>query len=194
MEKVDYPELSAIVLAAGKSTRMGQQKMLMPWGDTTVLGQVVRTLRTAGMGQIVLVMNPEIISKIDTQQLQIVINNNGEMLSSIQLGLQAQNELAQAALICLGDQPQVEEGSVRSICAAFQKGGSRLIVPSYQMRRGHPWLVGRTLWDEILEMNEDQSMREFMNTHSDEIQYVKVDSAGVLQDLDTPEDYLKYKP
>jgi molybdenum cofactor cytidylyltransferase len=115
------------------------------------------------------------------------------MLASVQRGLQAQKPSAQATLVCLGDQPQIEEGSVRSVCEAFVKSKSNLVVPSYQMRRGHPWLVARPLWEEILSL-EAASLRDFLNVHKNEIEYVNVDTPSILQDLDTPEDYLKYKP
>jgi molybdenum cofactor cytidylyltransferase len=107
--------------------------------------------------------------------------------------LQAQKPTAEATLICLGDQPQIEERSVRSVCEAFLKSESNLVVPSYQMRRGHPWLVARPLWQEILAMR-DQSMREFLNLHTQEIEYVNLNTPTILQDLDTFDDYLKYKP
>ncbi|NWF64222.1 MAG: nucleotidyltransferase family protein [Chloroflexi bacterium] len=186
-------EISAIILAAGKSTRMGRQKMLMPWGETTVLGKVIRTIQSAGINDILLVANETIADSITNLQLPLTINNDGGMLASLQAGLQAVKPSAQAALVCLGDQPQIEEGSVRSVCEAFQKSGARLVAPSYQMRRGHPWLLERSLWSEILLMRNG-SLREFLNAHTHEIEYVNVETPSILQDLDTPEDYLKYKP
>lgn len=186
-------DISAIILAAGKSKRMGQHKMLMPWGDTTVLEKVIQTLRSSEMEDIVLVTNIEISSTLKLHEERIVFNDDNEMLTSLQLGLRSQKPSAQAALICLGDQPQIEERSVRSVCEAFQKRNSDLVVPSYQMRRGHPWLAARPLWEEILAMQAG-SMREFLKAHTGEIEYVNVDTPTILQDLDTPEDYLKYKP
>lgn len=185
--------ISAIILAAGKSTRMGQQKMLMPWGSITVLEKVIQTVQAAEIEDIILVTSPEIASKFQDKYLQVVLNAEDEMLKSIQLGLQAQKESAEATLICLGDQPQMEEGSVRSVCEAFQKNAANLVVPSYQMRRGHPWLVERSLWSEILSM-QNGTMREFLDKHANQIQYVNLSTPTILQDLDTPEDYLKYKP
>jgi molybdenum cofactor cytidylyltransferase len=115
-------------------------------------------------------------------------------LSSIELGLTVKMCEASAALICLGDQPQIEERSVRSVCDAFLKTRSNLVVPSYQMQRGHPWLAARGIWDEILLMREPDTMRNFLKKHNKEIQYVECDTPTILQDLDTPDDYLKYKP
>lgn len=194
--------ISAIVLAAGKSMRMGAQKMLLPWGDTSVLGKVVQTLQNAEVNDIVIVANSTIAAQITTYQsfdsaqdkLSITVNNNGEMLASIQAGLRTQNPSAEATLICLGDQPQMQEGSVRAVCEAYAKSKSGLVVPSYQMRRGHPWLAARPLWDEMLAINEGQSMRHFLNAHAGEIEYVTLETPSILQDLDTPDDYLKYKP
>ncbi|HNB36033.1 MAG TPA: hypothetical protein PK414_07420, partial [Anaerolineales bacterium] len=81
-----------------------------------------------------------------------------------------------------------------SVCEAFHKSRSKLIFPSYQMRRGHPWLVARPLWNEILAVAAAQSPRDFLNSHASEIEYVTINTPTILQDIDTPEDYLKYKP
>ena len=186
-------EISAIILAAGKSTRMGRQKMLMPWGDTSVLGKVIHTLQDAGMEDIMLVTNSDIMPSVSHLPIRVMLNDDGDMLSSMKVGLRTQKPSAQATLVCLGDQPQMEEGSVRSVCEAFAKSRSNLVVPSYQMRRGHPWLVARPLWEEILGL-EAASLREFLNAHTNEIEYVNVETPTILQDIDTPEDYLKYKP
>jgi molybdenum cofactor cytidylyltransferase len=186
--------ISAVILAAGKSTRMGQQKLLLPWGNTTVLGKVIETLQAAGVEDITLVTNSTTAAQLTNHKLPITINNGGEMLESIQLGLQAQKPTTEAALICLGDQPQVEEKSARSVCDAFRENQSGIVVPSYQMRRGHPWLIAREFWDEVLQLRAPESMRDFLNARKNDIFYVDHDSPNILQDLDTPEDYLKYKP
>jgi len=101
---------------------------------------------------------------------------------------------AEAALICLGDQPQVEERSVRAVASRFVETRARLVVPSYRMRRGHPWLAARPLWDEILQMNPQQTPRDFLNRHASKIEYANVDTPSILSDLDTLEDYLKSRP
>ncbi len=218
--------ITAIVLAAGQSKRMGQPKMLLPWGETSVLGQVIETVQRAGVEHILVVTGgarvqvEEIVRRYAEGGRQDAISSRhnadyskGEMLSSLQAGLRALiqppsslrdtspifkenggGREGAAALICLGDQPQVQEGSVRAVVEAFEAGGSNLVVPSYQMRRGHPWLVARPLWDEILAMSPDKSPREFLNRHAGEIQYVNVDTPSILADLDTYEEYLKSRP
>jgi len=186
--------ISAIVLAAGRSTRMGAQKMLMSWGDTTVLGRVIATLRSAEVEEIILVTNSKIAGELTIDEVKIEINEEGAMLESLKAGLSAVKPSAEAVLICLGDQPQMEEGSVRSVSEAFLKSRANLVVPSYNMRRGHPWLAARVMWAEIKALESGKTLRDFLNLYASEIEYVKVASPAILQDLDTPEDYLKYKP
>jgi molybdenum cofactor cytidylyltransferase len=197
--------ISAIILAAGQSRRMGQPKLLLPWGNVTVIEQVISVFAKAGIEDILVITGgaqqriQEIILKCsENYPVRSVYNNNyhtREMLSSIQCGLRDLAESAvRAALIGLGDQPQVQEGSVRLVRQAFLQTESLLVVPSYQQRRGHPWLVARPLWDEILEMGPGQTPREFLTTHARDIHYVDTESTSILADLDTPEDYYAARP
>ncbi|HET7144963.1 MAG TPA: nucleotidyltransferase family protein [Anaerolineales bacterium] len=192
--------ISAIILAAGQSKRMGRSKMTLPWENITVLGKVIETIKQAGVGDILVVTGGEraqVETIVAEYKVRTVRNENfesEEMIASIQLGLRVQHAGSAAALICLGDQPQVEDSSVRSICEAFQKNNSLIVVPSYQNRRGHPWLIARELWKEVLGMRAPESMRDFLHKHNNDILYVVQESSNILQDLDTPEDYMKYKP
>lgn len=190
--------ITAIILAAGESKRMGEPKMLMPWGKSTVLQTVISTFQASGIKDILVVTGGarQQIETLIGKTVETVFNEDyqkGEMLSSIQLGLSVKMREASAALICLGDQPQVEERTVRSICNTFQLNKSQLVVPSYEMQRGHPWLVARPLWDEILTIKPPKTLRDFLKKHSREIHYVIADNPSVLADLDTPEDYAKNK-
>ncbi|MBA4380856.1 MAG: hypothetical protein C0393_09340, partial [Anaerolinea sp.] len=99
-----------------------------------------------------------------------------------------------ATLIVLGDQPQVQESLVQRICAAFTKTGQHLIMPSFQMRRGHPWLVARPLWPEILALHASQTPRDFINAHREDILYLPVETDSILMDVDTPDDHERLKP
>jgi molybdenum cofactor cytidylyltransferase len=192
--------ISAIILAAGQSKRMGQPKMLLPWGKSTVIEHVIHTFLNAGLEDVILITGgarEQIEVVIRRYPVRMIHNQDfetGEMSSSIRCGLQALPERAQAALIGLGDQPQIQENSVRSICEEYRKSQSSLIVPSFQMRRGHPWLIARPLWKEILELKQPESPRDFLIRHAGEIHYVLVDTPSVLADLDTPEDYRKSRP
>jgi molybdenum cofactor cytidylyltransferase len=179
---------------------MGQPKMLLPWGKLTVIEQVITIFLAAGVKDIVVVTGGtrELVETvIESYPVQKVYNTNyetGEMLSSLQLGLRALSDHVEATLIALGDQPQVQEGTVRLVCEAYRQSQSRLVVPSFQMRRGHPWLVARSLWNEILTLSPPESTRDFLNRHAANIRYVEVENSSILVDLDTPEDYKKTHP
>ena len=191
--------ITALILAAGQSKRMGQPKMLLPWGKTTVIEKVISTFKAGGVDDILIVTGG------DRNQIETLVGNaaqtiynpeyaEGEMLGSVQVGLTGLNPGTEAVLIGLGDQPQVQERSVRLVLEEYRKSRSALIVPSFQMRRGHPWLVAKPYWDEILAMRTPASMRNFLNEHGNDIHYIEINNDSILQDLDTPEDYLKSKP
>lgn len=198
-------KITAIILAAGKSTRMGSPKMLLPWGERTIIEHVVAVFAKAGVDDIVVVTGGahEPVEALIREcgksfPVRSVYNNdymNGDMLSSIQCGLQhIAEESVGAALIGLGDQPQVQEGSVHLLCEVYSQTQSPLVVPSFQMRRGHPWLVARALWKELIEMSPTQTPRDFLNAHAKDIHYVNLNTPSILADLDTPEDYRTSHP
>jgi len=200
-------EIAAVILAAGLSRRMGQPKMALPWGDTTVIGQVVRVLAEVGARPLVVVTGgaaelvgaalvaAPVLPRAATRAaptMTTVFNPdfaNGEMLASLQVGIRALPDSVEACLVALGDQPQIEVGVVKTILETYLQTGGTLWAPSFHMRRGHPWLIQRALWPDLLSMTSPATVRDFLNRHSAAIQYVAVDRDSILQDLDTPEDY-----
>ena len=185
-----------MILAAGLSRRMGRFKLTLPWRKTTVIGQVVATLETAGISKIIVVTGhraDDVRATLQPRIIHFVFNSHydtGEMLSSIQAGLAAlSSDLPPpAALLCLGDQPQMEVASVQAVLAAgAEDGWTRIVIPSYQMRAGHPILLPAWLWPEILACTG--TLRDVMACHRDRTRYLVVDTPSVLADLDAPEDY-----
>ena len=191
--------ITALILAAGQSKRMGQPKMLLPWGETNVLEKVIATFEAAGVEDILVVTGGarEQVEALVGKSAQTVFNPEfakGEMLSSVQAGLARLKPEVEATIIALGDQPLVQERSVQLVIEEYHRSGASIVVPSFQMRRGHPWLVARRHWDEILQMRSPESLRDFLNHYANEIHYVPINNNSILQDLDTPEDYRTSKP
>ena len=192
--------ISAIILAAGESKRMGQPKMLLPWGEGTVISHVITVFRNAGVEDVLVITGgarESIEDAISHYKVRAVYNKdfaNGEMLSSIQCGIRALLHQTQAVLIGLGDQPQVQERSVKMVCDVYAENKSNIVVPSYKMRRGHPWLIMRPLWDDLLNLEYPHTPRDFLKAHSENIQYVNINSPDILADLDTPEEYQRWQP
>jgi molybdenum cofactor cytidylyltransferase len=189
---------AAVVLAAGLSRRMGRFKLTLPWGGRTVIGQVVATLEAAGVEEIIAVTGHRadaVGAALAGTNAHLVHNPDyaaGEMLSSIQAGLRAVQLAceadAPAALLCLGDQPQMAAGTVRAVLAAGAEAGwQEVVIPSYRMRAGHPILLPRGLWPEIQACTG--TLRDVMAAQRDRTRFLVVDTPTVLADLDTPEDY-----
>jgi len=194
------PRIGAVVLSAGLSQRMGKPKMVLPWGDQTVIEKVISTLLATEVIEVVVVtggINEEIKAALSGRPVQIVFNPDyadGIMLNSLRVGLEALKQDLEAALIALGDNPQIEERTVEMIVNEYKNVQSRIIVPSYNMRRGHPWLVDKSLWHALAQWDINRTLRDFLNQYSEEIHYLNVDTPSVVMDLDTPEDYESQKP
>ena len=192
-------KVGAIVLAAGASRRMGQSKMLLPWSETTVVGKVVQTLLEVGIVEPVVVTGrsfDEIHTVLADYSVKWAHNpqfETSEMLQSLQIGVRQVSEKLDAFLVVLGDQPQIESSIVKAILTEYQLSALPILIPSFQHRRGHPWLVKKSLWPDLLALDERATLRQFLNAHAGEICYLNVDSDSVLMDLDTPEDYARYK-
>ncbi len=192
--------ISALILAAGESKRMGRPKMPLPWGANTVLGQVIEVFRVALIDDILVVIGADrepVIKIAEAWRARTVLNPhfaNEDMLGSLRVGLQAMPAKTDAVLVALGDQPQIQHTTVLAVVHKYDESHDSLIVPSYQMHRGHPWLVSRELWGDILNMRAPETPRDFLNRHADAITYVEVDTPTILQDLDTPDEYDRGHP
>lgn len=203
----DLLPVSAIVLAAGLSTRMGRSKLDLPWGNTSVIGQVITSLSmggiSCGLTQIVIVTGgarQNFEKAIQAVQIDLPIQTienphyaSSNMLASVKTGLSTLNQVS-AAMITLGDQPQIKAEVVKELLNLYQTEKPLITVPSYQMRRGHPWLVQQTLWHEIMQLELKQTLRDFLTRHERQIRYLEVETNTILQDLDTPEDYQRFQP
>ncbi len=179
---------------------MGRPKMTMAWGSRTVLEQVIEALKSGGVGDILVVTGGarEEAEGICARESVRTVHNpmfaSNEMLGSLQVGLGALAADVEAALVTLGDQPQIEAATVSALLKDWTDSKAGIIVPSYEKRRGHPWVLGREHWPEVLSMRAPETPREFLQRHADEIRYVEIGSPTILQDLDTPEDYRKARP
>ncbi|MEO0562340.1 MAG: selenium cofactor biosynthesis protein YqeC [Chloroflexota bacterium] len=190
--------LGAVVLAAGMAKRMGQMKVLLPWADgRTIIQHIVRQLTLARLDieSVVVVTGNEaeaVERVLDGTGVRLVHNPlfaTGEMLSSLKVGLESMPDHVSAALVVLGDQPRIQARTVGLVGQAYAENAGRIVAPSFEMRRGHPILIDRMYWREILELPFDGAPRDVINAHQNQVAYVLVDNDSVLQDVDTPTAY-----
>jgi molybdenum cofactor cytidylyltransferase len=194
-QRID-PPIAAVVAAAGLSRRMGAIKQLLPWSGRTVIATVVDKLHAAGAAPILVVTghrHAEVTAALATTAAQTVFNPDyatDEMLRSYQVGIDALREQTCAgALIALGDQPHLPVSVIEQVIAQTRATPDRIVAPSHNMRRGHPFFVPRTLWPEMLALSAEESLRTLVVRHQSEIVYVTVDTDAILRDMDTPVEF-----
>ncbi len=186
--------VSAILLAAGRSRRMGAFKPLLPFGARTVVETCVDNLRAAGIGEIVVVVGhrgDEVRAQLAPRPLRFAMNEEAEseMAVSIARGVEQLSDGAQAVLLALVDQPAVAPEIVRCVLAAHAQTGARLVVPEYEGRGGHPVLIDLAYRAELLHLDPARGLRALFERHEAEVRRVPVSSAYIRRDMDTWDDY-----
>ena len=186
--------IGAIILAAGQSRRMGRNKLLLPFGASTVLETIVTEMAACEQVREVIVVTghepDRIAALLAPYPVRCVFNPayaRAEMLVSLQVGVRALAEEVQAALLVPGDYPRLRREVIQHVIDAHQPGA--LVIPSYQMKRGHPILIDRVWWPELLALPPTATLRDFIRAHEDHIRYVVVETDSVVKDMDTPEEY-----
>lgn len=186
--------LAAVVLAAGKSERMGKNKLLLEVAGRTILDRLLDALDASKVDEVIIVLGhrPEELSPIAAAHgAQIVLNPSYEegMTSSFKAGIRCVS--ADAAFLVLGDQLGLEAELLDRMAAEIEAYPEALIVsPIHQGRRGHPVLFSRALFPEILNLGPEETVRDVVLRHEAAHRLVEGNSWCVL-DIDTPEEYEK---
>jgi molybdenum cofactor cytidylyltransferase len=184
----------AVILAAGESRRMGTQKLLLPFGDTTIVEAVVRTALASRVDRGLVVLGADrdaVRPKLEPCGVAFVVNEDYRlgMLSSVQAGFRALPGEAEAAVIMLGDQPFLAAPVVDAVIGAYRESRKGIVIPIFQGRRGHPILVDLKFRLEVLAIDPVEGLRRLLRAHAEDIGEVETGDANILRDLDTPEDY-----
>lgn len=185
-----------MILAAGESKRMGKPKLLLPFGEKTMIETVIDRVIQSKVEKILVVLGSnreKIEKKIGNLPLEIAVNPDFKegMLSSVQRGLEALPEEAQAVLVFLGDQPSIPSEVIDSVINAFRKTGKGIVLPVYKGERGHPVLIDMKYRHEVENLNPEVGLRELVYGQPDDILEVEVDDAGILRDINVIEDYMR---
>ena len=186
--------ISAIILAAGESKRMGEPKQLMPFGQSTILEKAIDNLLSSAVNEIIVVLGykaEEVLKTIATKPVKIAINPDYKqgMSTSIIAGLSLIARQAQAVMLALGDQPLVDSQTINQLIEEFYNHDKGIVVPTYHGKRGHPVIFAIKYKQKLLELTGDIGGREVIKDHPDDILEVAVDSESVISDIDTINDY-----
>lgn len=186
----------AVVLAAGESKRMGEAKLLLPFGEKTIIETVIDNVIQSKVEKILVVLGSDretIEQKIKNYSLKIAFNPDfrSGMLSSVHAGFRALPENAQAALVVLGDQPSISTSVIDELIDAYRRTRKGIVLPVYKSERGHPVLIDMKYRSEIENLSPDIGLRGTVYNHPEDILEVEVKSQSVLRDIDYIEDYKK---
>lgn len=189
--------ISAIVLAAGQSVRMGSQKVLLPYGKSTVIEHIVNVLKTGGVDEVVVItghQSENVAAALSKTAAKIVRNEQylSGMLSSVRCGVRAASANTQAYLVALGDQPSIRASVVATLVAAFAAEPTDqgvILVPTFDRRRGHPLLFSRHFREDALHRFDETGLRGLLDAYPERIRDIAADESGILRDMDYPADY-----
>lgn len=189
-------KIAGVILAAGRSSRMGRDKALLAYGETTFLGSLVSVFRQHCDPVVVVLGHHAEAIRPAAAGARIAVNEDYDrgMLSSLQTGLRALPEDVDAVAFMLVDHPGLRLETLRRLLAAFEESGAPLVSPTYRGERGHPVVIGRVVVEELLALPPDASPKPVLRGRYREAVFVDVDDPAVVADIDRPEDLRRLSP
>jgi len=190
--------ISAVILAAGESRRMGaQNKLLLQIGSEVLIRKFVESVCASAADAVLVVLGHEaekIKAVLQDQTVRFVNNTCFEegMTTSIQSGVKAASTESTGLMICLADLPFAETSDFNRLIQAFtdfrRTESSLIIVPVFQGQRGNPVLFSAEFRDKIL-THKGEGCREIVRLYPQSVREVCMENDNLLRDIDTPEDY-----
>jgi CTP:molybdopterin cytidylyltransferase MocA len=185
------PQVSAILLAAGKSRRMGCCKQLLPLDGRPAIARAVESLLAAGLDEVIVVVNPEgaeVAAAISNLPVIIRVNEtpDSDMAQSVRVGLAGVADRASGILIALADTPLVGSETCRFLKEQHRLHQDAILMPVYQGRKGHPTLFPRPI---LATIDRHPTLRDVIQVHGESVRLLEVEDPWVTTDMDTPEDY-----
>ena len=188
-------DVAAIVLAAGRSERMGAFKPLLPFGPRTVIETCIENLRSGGIETIVVVLGQgsraeDLKTCLKNARVSLAINSapRSEMSDSIACGVRQLPEETKAVVINPVDHAAVPGEVVGQLISEW-KQGARLVKPTWHERGGHPVLVDLGFREELLSLDPNGGLKAFFSVHQDQVKRLPVDWNYIARDMDTWDDY-----
>jgi nicotine blue oxidoreductase len=194
--------IAGIVLAAGRSRRMGEPKAFLRIDGRSFLDRAVRALREGGCEDVVVVAGPredDVQRQVAETALalgaRVAVNGaaGSEQVESLRIGLRAMREEAVAAVVSPVDVPGVVAEGVSLLAGEFRRTGGEIVVPAHGGRHGHPVLFARAAWGELLEGDLPDGARTVIHARAAAGTLVEVPVDALPADVDTPEDFRRLR-
>ena len=187
-----------IILAAGKSTRMKENKLLRKVNGATLIEQVVgNAIRSNADGTIVVLgyEAEKMRQKLSRFDCKRVVNDRYDVgqSESVKIGLSMVEKDSEAVMILPADVALIDPPCINKVIVEYRNSMARIVVASYQGQSGHPVLIDRSLFPEVSKIGEDTfGLKAVIDHHRDEVRYVDTGTEKVLVDIDTDEDFRRY--
>ena len=186
-------DIVGVVLGAGRSSRFGTPKQLLPFGDTTMLGQVVRNANASNLDRVVVVLgraSEELRGSLDFGRAMVVENTayGTGCASSLLAGMDAAGEDCEALVLLLGDQPGVKAGFIDSVLSEWLREQPWASVTSYNGKLGHPFVFAREAFGDLRGLHGDKAVWKLIEAYPERVHRVEIE-APLPPDVDTPQDY-----
>lgn len=192
--------VAGIVLAAGEASRLGRPKQLLPLAGRPILSHVLESGRQTHLSPLVVVLGAyadEIEAQLPEllQQAMVVRNDRyaeGQS-TSLRAGIRVLPDDVEGALILLADQPEIEAPVIDEVMQGFEGSGALIVQAKYPEGPGHPVLLARELFPELLAISGDTGARGVMRSHAGERLRVPVPAFSRPEDIDTETDYQRLR-
>ncbi len=190
--------ISAIILAAGESKRMGRPKQLLVFQGRTLIERAADTVVASKVHETIVVLGHQaeaVKAVLKDKPVRIILNPDYRqgMSTSLKAGLSQVAPDARAVLIMLGDQPGLTPETINQLIEAFEEGKGGIIVPVYNGRRGNPVLLDLKYIAEIMALTGDVGARQILAAHTEDVYEIQSDSESISIDIDTEQDYKKLR-
>ena len=188
---------AGLILAAGASSRMGEDKALLPWAGRTFLEHLLTALKNSQVGLVRVVLGANaaaVQERIRFDTGEVVVNQDWEkgQLSSLLAALDTlPPQMVDAAVVCLVDHPAVSSRLIQALIEKFDETRKPVVLPTYHGRRGHPVLFAASLFDELRAAPPDVGARYVVRQHAADVLEVPSAEEGILLNINDPTAYEK---
>jgi molybdenum cofactor cytidylyltransferase len=186
--------VAGIILAAGRSSRLGRPKQLLDLGGKPLLRATLDNALASSLDRVFLVLGHEAVAisrALGLHPATVVVNDHfaDGQASSVVAGVNALPDQTAAAMLLLGDQPGVTPAIIDGVVAAWRAADAQIAAPVYGGTLGNPVLFRRDLFPELLRLAGDEGARRLVREHSPDVLRVPIDLSDPPPDIDTEADY-----
>jgi molybdenum cofactor cytidylyltransferase len=191
--------ISAVILSAGESSRMGRPKALLPIEGQKFIERIIRVIGQSRVGRTIVVLGhhaDELRGQIEHLPIQMVLNPDYQkgQLSSLQAAIRhiKNDDRCDGMLVHLVDHPFIDVALLDALIQRFYETKKLIVVPRHKGKRGHPVIFSRDLFEELLNAPIDQGAKAVVNAHREETLEIEWQDQGITLDIDTPELYRQH--